>query len=112
MTQDLLHITQLRVMTRIGVYAWEQRIEQPLFLDITLPISWNPKAADDYLDYAKICQFITDYMTSCTFTLIETVAEDIALELKTRFQLNFVRITVSKPLAIRNAGNISICIER
>jgi len=112
MKQDLLRITQLRVMARIGVYEWEQRIEQPLLLDITSPLSRDNQAANDYLDYAKICQYTSDYLTSRAFSLIETVAEEIASELKSRFQLGFVRITVSKPLAIRNAGNISISIER
>ena len=35
---DILHISELRIMTHIGVRAWEQRILQQLQHDIRIPI--------------------------------------------------------------------------
>lgn len=105
--KSILEIKQLRIMSKIGIYDWEQAIEQPLLLDISMPIP-----DEGFLDYAKICQQLTDYLTINSFKLIEDVAEDIAQLLKTTYSLPFIQLTVHKPLAIRNAQNVSISIER
>lgn len=46
---DKVLIRQLRIDTVIGVYEWEKKIQQSLFLD--LDMAWDNKAAaasDDY----------------------------------------------------------------
>lgn len=111
---DTLHISGLRILTHIGVYAWEQRIKQPLLLDITLFLSKRVEAdaLDQTLNYDALCQEITLLVESLHAALIETVAESVASFIKAHFSVMRVQITVHKPHAIRNASSVSISIER
>lgn len=111
---DMLHISDLKITTKIGVHAWEQRILQPLLLDIRIPI--DASACNDQLkntiDYDLLCQTITSLVESNTFALIETVAESVAQYVKDTFSIQQLTVRVSKPHAVANAGNVSITIER
>lgn len=111
---DTLQISALRVMTHIGVHAWEQRILQQLLLDIQIPIDVTlcNNQLDHTLDYDQLCQKVTTYLESNSFKLIETVAEDLALFIKNEFKVKTLTITVSKPHAIKNADRISVTISR
>lgn len=107
---DKIEITGLTLNTFIGVYAWEQKIRQRLLIDLSIPydLADCKDNLDNTLDYAAICQHITEDVENHSFKLIETVAEHVATLLKETFNLSEVTIKVSKPLAVKNAGNISI----
>ncbi|NBP16618.1 dihydroneopterin aldolase [bacterium] len=111
---DLLFIKDLTVTTKIGIYNWEQAIRQRLSIDLEIPL--NIKNCDDRientLDYEKLCSLITEYVESNSFALIETVAESIAGLIKTNFNVENITVSVSKPHAVLNAGNIQIKIQR
>lgn len=111
---DALKISALHVKTYIGIHAWEQKILQQLQIDICIPADFS-QCQDDLtrtFDYAAICQRVTDYVESHRFNLIETVAENIALLLKEDFSVPTLSVTVYKPYAIKNAGNISVTVTR
>lgn len=100
--------------TKIGVYNWEQAIRQRLNIDIEIPINTvncNDKI-ENALDYEKLCTLVTDYVENTSFALIETVAESVAELIKTNFKVENITITISKPHAIANAGNIQVTINR
>jgi dihydroneopterin aldolase len=109
---DCLHIDGLKVNTRIGVYAWEQQICQPLLIDISIPADF--KVCDDQLaktiDYDKLCQRVTDYVESNAFQLIETVAHQIVQLIKREFNVKELSVAVSKPHAVKNALNIKVSV--
>ena len=111
---DYLHIKGLKVATRIGVYAWEQQITQPLLLDITIPADF--KACEDQLDktidYDKLCQQVTLYVEANAFQLIETVADRVAQLIKSEFNVKELTVSVSKPGAVKNAANIQVTVTR
>ncbi len=112
---DTLIISGLQVNTKIGIYSWEQHILQPLLLDITIPL--NIQDCQDNLqqtlDYARLCSEITHLLESQSFKLIETVAEKVAAHIKTNFSIvKTLKVSVSKPKAVKNASNITISIER
>jgi len=111
---NILRIEALRTTTRIGVHAWEQRINQVLLLDIDIPL--NLDNADDKLentiDYDALCQHVTNLVESSAFKLIETVVERIISSIQTNFGVQAITVRVSKPHAIANAGNISITMTR
>ena len=111
---DSLHISALRIETHIGVHAWEQRILQTLLLDIKIPMDIGTcnNELTNTVDYAKLCQVVTHYVESNTFLLIETVGEIVAKLIKDTFNINQLSISVSKPHAIKNAGNICVTVNR
>ncbi|CFQ53665.1 bifunctional dihydroneopterin aldolase/dihydroneopterin triphosphate 2'-epimerase [Yersinia frederiksenii] len=113
---DIVFIEELSVITTIGVYDWEQTIQQKLVFDIEM--GWdNRKAAvsddvKDCLSYADISDAVIKHVESQRFALVERVAEEIAELLLQRFNSPWVRIKVSKPGAVAQARNVGVVIER
>ena len=113
---DIVFIEELSVITTIGVYDWEQTIQQKLVFDIEM--GWdNRKAAasddvNDCLSYADISDAVIKHVEMQRFALVERVAEEIADLLLQRFNSPWVRIKVSKPGAVAQACNVGVVIER
>lgn len=111
---DLLSISSLSVSTYIGVHSWEQRIKQRLLLDISFPLDITDcnEKLESTTDYDAVCKEVTHFIESNSFKLIETVALKTVEFIKEKFPVQQVTLRVSKPNAIKNAGNISISISR
>ena len=113
---DIVFIEQLSVITTIGVYDWEQTIEQKLVFDIEM--GWdNRKSAksddvNDCLSYADISETVIAHVEGQGFALVERVAEEVADLLLSRFNSPWVRIKLSKPGAVARAANVGVIIER
>ena len=108
---DYLRIEGLRVETRIGIHAWEKKINQVLLVDLDIPkdFSKTNDAIENTTDYDALCQHVTELVQSKHFNLIETVASEVLDSLETHFKLKNTTVRVSKPHAIHNAKNI--CVE-
>ncbi|MFH7928482.1 bifunctional dihydroneopterin aldolase/7,8-dihydroneopterin epimerase [Enterobacter roggenkampii] len=113
---DIVFIEQLSVITTIGVYDWEQTIEQKLVFDIEM--GWdNRKSAksddvNDCLSYADISETVIGHVEGQRFALVERVAEEVAELLLKKFNSPWVRIKLSKPGAVARAVNVGVIIER
>ncbi len=113
---DIVFIEQLSVITTIGVYDWEQTIEQKLVFDIEM--GWDNVAAaksddvNDCLSYADVSEAVISHVEGRRFALVERVAEEVAELLLSRFNSPWVRIKVSKPGAVARAANVGVIIER
>ncbi|MDK9362773.1 bifunctional dihydroneopterin aldolase/7,8-dihydroneopterin epimerase [Lelliottia wanjuensis] len=113
---DIVFIEQLSVITTIGVYDWEQTIEQKLVFDIEM--GWDNRLAaksddvKDCLSYADISETIVKHVEGQRFALVERVAEEVADLLLSRFNSPWVRIKLSKPGAVARAANVGVIIER
>ena len=113
---DIVFIEQLSVITTIGVYDWEQTIEQKLVFDIEM--GWdNRKSAksddvNDCLSYADISETVIGHVEGQRFALVERVAEEVAELLLEKFNSPWVRIKLSKPGAVARAANVGVIIER
>ncbi|MTH46630.1 bifunctional dihydroneopterin aldolase/7,8-dihydroneopterin epimerase [Intestinirhabdus alba] len=113
---DIVFIEQLSVITTIGVYDWEQTIEQKLVFDIEM--AWDnrkPAASDDVADclsYADVAGAVIEHVEGGRFALVERVAEEVADLLLGRFGSPWVRIKLSKPGAVARAANVGVIIER
>lgn len=107
---DMLHIKALEVHTTIGVYAWEQQIKQKLFIDIELPLvsSACEENINNTVDYAALCQGVTTLVESQSFVLVETVVQMVGQYILNTFAPAYVKVSISKPGAVANAGNIQI----
>ncbi|KPD04431.1 bifunctional dihydroneopterin aldolase/7,8-dihydroneopterin epimerase [Moellerella wisconsensis] len=113
---DIVFIEQLSIITTIGVYDWEQTIEQKLVFDIEM--GWDNKRAsssDDVeycLDYSTVSRAIIQHVSQQRFALVERVAEEVAQLLLTQFHCPWVRIKVAKPGAVAQAAQVGVIIER
>lgn len=113
---DIVFIEQLTVITTIGVYDWEQTIDQKLIFDIEMAWDNRPAGASDdvkdCLSYADVSEAVISHVSGGRFALVERVAEEVAQLLLSRFNSPWVRLKVSKPGAVAQAANVGVIIER
>jgi dihydroneopterin aldolase len=113
---DIVFIEELTVITTIGVYDWEQTIQQKLVFDIEM--AWDNRQAarsdnvDDCLSYADVSETVIQYVQPNRFALVERVAEEVAEILIQRFNTPWIRLKVSKPGAVVQANRVGVIIER
>ncbi|MFU8797453.1 MAG: dihydroneopterin aldolase [Gammaproteobacteria bacterium] len=107
---DIIFIRGLRIPTKIGIYDWEQAIDQTLILD--LEITAKPTADGMIVDYAAISTQLIDFIGNNQFKLIETAAEQTAEILFNMFHATWFRLSISKQGAVAAAEAVGICIER
>jgi dihydroneopterin aldolase len=115
-SRSTIFIHDMRVSTRIGVYAWEAHVDQAVRLDLDIGApSETPFASgrlDDALDYAKVVQRIRDYAAKHEHPLLERFAEGIAELVRGEFGAPWVRVRVAKLGALPGVREIGVEIER
>ncbi len=111
-----IFIQQLQVNTIIGVYDFERKNKQSVFLDIEMHYNASQAIASDNLEYAldyhKISNEIHDFIAQSRFQLIETMADKVCLKLLNHEQIQKVILTINKPHALQKAKNVSVKITR
>ena len=113
---DLIFLTDLRVETVIGIYDWEREIRQTVAVDLEMGTDITRAAETDdiqyTLNYKAISKRLIEFIDSSQFELIETLAEKIAMILRTEFGVRWVKVTLHKPGAISGSRDVGVIIER
>lgn len=114
---DRIFIRGLTVSTIIGIWPEEQQNPQQLILDLDFESLIDKAAASDAiadaLDYAKITRYLSDYIPTTRFNLIEALAEDLAQKLFENFPIESLSLTLyKKPFDIKNVDSVGLIIER
>ena len=113
---NTIFVHQLRVETRIGVYAWEQHLRQPLLIDLELELpSVKPFTSDDFsdaLDYAAIVKRVQSFAAAHPHRLLERFAEALAEVLRKEFGVPWARVSVAKLAPIAGVARLGVAIER
>jgi len=113
---DKILIRQLEVDAIIGIHDWEKQNRQAVYVDLDL--SFDCKAAaksddiNDALDYFKVCEQVTSFISNSRFELIETLAEKITELILKTYPCKQVKLTLFKPEAIANTHAVGIQIKR
>jgi dihydroneopterin aldolase len=100
----------------IGFIDWERRVKQTVVLDIELPVdcrhaSLTDEVADT-LDYKQVAKRVLAFVTASEFKLVETLAHGVALLILEEFGVEWVRVALNKPGAIRDSRDVGVVIER
>lgn len=113
---DTIFIKKLQVDAIIGVYPVERKNKQPLIVDIEMSYDTRQAIASDNikyaLDYHKICIEMIEYISSSSFQLIETLAESVAQKILLDRNVASVKITLTKPKALKQTDSVGISIIR
>src|SRR5208283_5424908 len=113
---NTIFIHELRVDTRIGVYAWEQHLTQPLLIDLELELpSTKAFASDDFadaLDYAAVVKRIQIFAADHPHKLLERFADALAELLRSEFGVPWVRVRVTKLAPVAGVKRVGVVIER
>jgi 7,8-dihydroneopterin aldolase/epimerase/oxygenase len=113
---DTIFLRGLEVECIIGFIEWERRIKQRLVIDLEMPIDCARAAAtdevSDTLDYSQVAARVTAFIGSSSTMLVETLAHRTAMLILTEFRLEWVRLSINKPGAVRGARDVGVSIER
>lgn len=114
--QDKIFIRGLEVECIIGFIDWERRVKQKVVLDIELPVDCahtaKTDAVADTLDYKQVVDQVIELISNSKFMLVETMAQKVAELIIQNFSVNWVRVVVNKPGAIRGLRDVGVSIER
>ena len=113
---DKVLIKNLQVETIIGIFNWEREVRQVVSIDLAMEFD-NKKAAksddiDDALDYKKIGKRVSSYVERSKFKLVERLAEQIAKLVLKEFPVASLKVSVTKPGALRGSESVGISITR
>jgi dihydroneopterin aldolase len=113
---DKIFIHALKTEAIIGIFDWERQVKQTVVID--LEFSANIRGAalsdsiEDTLNYKKVAKRVLAFVESSGFHLVETLAESIAMLILEDFGVDWVRVALSKPGAIRSSRDVGVIIER
>lgn len=113
---NTIFIADLKVETRIGVYDWEQRLKQPLLLNLEIePPSAAAFASDsfaDALDYAAVVARVKAFAADHPHKLLERFAAALADLVCQEFGARWISVSVAKPAPIAGVRQIGVRVER
>jgi len=113
---DKIFLNDLKVSTIIGIWEWERQMRQNVHIDLEMSADIRKAAAtdsiEDTLNYKKVAKRIESFVGESSFQLVETLAERIAEIICCEFGVEWVRVSVHKPGAIRGSRDVGIEIER
>jgi dihydroneopterin aldolase len=113
---DTIFIHALKTEAIIGIFDWERQVKQTVLLDIELSADIRKAALsdsiDDTLNYKRVAKRVLAFIEASTFHLVETLSEQVAMLILAEFEVATVRITLSKPGAVRSSKDVGIIIER
>jgi 7,8-dihydroneopterin aldolase/epimerase/oxygenase len=113
---DRIFLRGLTAECIIGFIEWERRVKQTVVVDLELPVDCRRASVSDdvadTVDYKRVAKRVLAYIEASEFKLVETLAHRLALLLLEEFGLEWVRISLNKPGAIRNSRDVGVVIER
>ena len=113
---DTIFLRDLEVETVIGIYDWERQVRQTVRINLEMPTDIAKAAAsdaiEDTLNYKAVAKKVIALVEGSSFQLVETMVERIAQLILADFDLDWVRVSVEKPGAVRGSRTVGVSIER
>lgn len=115
-SMDKVFINDLRVETVIGIYDWEREIRQTVSLDLEMHVDVERAALtdriEDTLNYKAVAKRLIAFIEDSRFQLVETLAQRCAEIVLAEFDVDWLRLKVGKPGAVRGSREVGVVIER
>jgi dihydroneopterin aldolase len=113
---DRIFLRGLTAACIIGFIDWERRVKQTVVVDLELPVDCGRASITDdvadTVDYKAVAKRVLAFIEASEFKLVESLAHRLALLLLEEFGLEWVRISLNKPGAIRNSRDVGVLLER
>jgi 7,8-dihydroneopterin aldolase/epimerase/oxygenase len=113
---DTIFVHALKTEAIIGIFDWERQVKQTVVVDIEIGADIRKAALSDSigdtLNYKRVAKRVLAFVEESKFHLVETLAEHIAMLLLEDFGVAWVRISLSKPGAIRSSRDVGVMLER
>ena len=115
MSDETIHIEQLRISARVGVPDLERAAPQRLALNITLWPNQSWRDLEDEIsrtvNYSAVARVVEEFVQNRCDKLIETLADQIAAHLLRSFPIKQVRIELRK-FVLAKAEFVSVTLTR
>jgi 7,8-dihydroneopterin aldolase/epimerase/oxygenase len=115
-SEDRIFLRGLSTECIIGFVDWERRVPQTVVIDLELPCDCERAARRDLVadtvDYKAVAKRALGWVQASQFHLVESLAHGLALLLLAEFPLDWVRVSINKPGAIRHSSDVGVRIER
>lgn len=112
---DLIHIEQLELLAHLGVPDKERATPQRLAVNITIEPASGFRSLDDHIentvDYFNVAQSVRELAAARPRRLLETLAEEIAQEVLSRFAARRVEVELRK-FILRDTAFVSVRLQR
>lgn len=113
---DVLFVRGLRIDAILGILPAERAEKQPVIVDLEYAIDTTAAVASgdiaDTVSYASAADSLTQWIVEGEFELVETLASVVAERLQSTYGISWLRMRVTKPLAVPKASGVGIEIER
>jgi dihydroneopterin aldolase len=113
---DRIFLHGLEIECIIGFIEWERRIRQTVVLDVEMPVDCARAARSDdvvdTLDYKRVAKRLIGFVSESEFKLVESLAHKAALLILGEFNVDWVRLSVNKPGAIRHSKDVGVAVLR
>lgn len=113
---DVIFIRSLKCETTLGVYDWERVSLRPVLLDLEIGASsmesFEHDSTKGLMNYDSISKRLTEALKTLHYKTVERLAEHIAQVLLSEFHAPWVKVTVGKPGAVRNAAMVGVTVTR
>jgi 7,8-dihydroneopterin aldolase/epimerase/oxygenase len=113
---DRIFLHGLAVECIIGFIEWERRVKQTIVLDLEMPVDCARAALTDdvadTLDYKKVAKRLIAFVETSEFKLVETLAHRAAMMVLEEFGVEWIRLSVNKPGAIRHSKDVGVAVLR
>ena len=111
-----INIKSLEISANVGVSNEEREIKQPILIDIDLEYHCQKSVTCDLLidsvDYGSLVRTISEYVSSTSFSLLESVCCGIIAVLIDLYpQIIRCKISVQKPNRSRMLSCAAICVS-
>ncbi len=113
---DKIFLHALKTEAIIGIFDWERQVKQTVIIDIEISADVRKAALSDSihdtLNYKRVAKHVLAFVEASSFHLVETLAEHIAMLLLEDFGVPWVRVSLSKPGAIRSSRDVGVIVDR
>jgi len=113
---DRIFLHGLAIECIIGFIEWERRIKQTVVLDVEMPVDCAHAAKTDEvadtLDYKKVAKRLIAFVSESEVKLVETLAHRTAMLIIEEFGVEWVRLSINKPGAIRGSKDVGVAVLR
>lgn len=111
-----IFIHDMRVTTRVGVYAWERELEQTVRVDLEIEVPtsrpFETGELRDAIDYAAVVAHIRAFARDHPHRLLERFAEALAGSVLDGFGARSIKLRVAKLGALSGVRELGVAIER
>src|SRR5690349_16111506 len=113
---DRIFLRGLEIDCIIGFIEWERRIKQTVVIDLVCPLHLRHDELTDEgtatVVYKRVSKRMIAFVEASEFKLVETLAHRLAMLIVEEFGVEWVRLSVNKPGAIRGSRDVGVTIER